>query len=374
MTPKERFFLRLEGKPVDRPPNCTIVMGFGARRIGRRISEFLLDYQVLTQAAFSTVRDFDIDVVSVISDPYREAYDLCAACDLCGNHGLPDQSGRCETIEFVDDGQPIMHGRLLEDPRDFSRLEVVAPEEGSRMRDRLMAVRRFRMLAGTDYPVMGWIEGAFAEACDLFGLGDFMQLMMDDPESAHALLEFACQQEESFAIAQVDSGADVIGLGDAAASLIGPEAYAEFALPYEKRLFQAVRRAGAVGRLHICGDTNAILPLMAESGASVVDIDWPVDYAVAVGKIGSLVSVCGNVDPVRVMLQGSASDVAAAVGACLAGGNERSMIMPGCEIPIGTPPGNLTAFADALWNRAEGSVSPHDRTATYGNVRDKRLE
>ena len=67
--------------------------------------------------------------------------------------------------------------------------------------------------------------------------------------------------------AYLEAGADIIGLGDAVASLISPDMYRQFALPYEQRIFAAIKEAGAIPRLHICGDTNHLVPQMAQTGA-----------------------------------------------------------------------------------------------------------
>jgi uroporphyrinogen-III decarboxylase len=52
--------------------------------------------------------------------------------------------------------------------------------------------------------------------------------------------------EIAFARAQVEAGADIIGLGDAVASQISPAMYRRFALPYEQRIFQAVHQMGGL--------------------------------------------------------------------------------------------------------------------------------
>jgi uroporphyrinogen-III decarboxylase len=46
---------------------------------------------------------------------------------------------------------------------------------------------------------------------------------------------------------QVLAGADVIDLGDAVASLLSPQMYRNFALPYEQRIFCAVDELGRTG-------------------------------------------------------------------------------------------------------------------------------
>ena len=81
--------------------------------------------------------------------------------------------------------------------------------------------------------------------------------------------------------------------------------YRRFGLPYEQRIFAAVHEMGALARLHICGNTNRILADMAASGADIIDIDWMVDMRRAGEVFGDGPAVCGNFDPVAVMLQGT---------------------------------------------------------------------
>jgi uroporphyrinogen-III decarboxylase len=132
-------------------------------------------------------------------------------------------------------------------------------------------------------------------------------------------------------------------------SLVSPKQYREFVLPYEQRVFAAVREAGAIPRLHICGDTGHLLPDMAGSGAQVVDLDWMVDLRKAAEAFGpSGPAPCGNFDPVAVMLQGTPQDVAAAVRACAAAAGPRHFSAAGCEVPDGTREDNLLAHARTL--------------------------
>jgi MtaA/CmuA family methyltransferase len=164
----------------------------------------------------------------------------------------------------------------------------------------------------------------------------------------HDLLEKCVEVEIAFAQAQVEAGADIVGLGDSIASQISTEMYRQFALPYEQRIFAAVHEMGALARLHICGNTTRILSLMAESGADIIDLDWMVDIGLAAEALGDYPVVCGNFDPTAVMLLGTADEVREATLFCLRWGGSRLFSGAGCEIPDGTPRENLMAQAQAL--------------------------
>jgi [methyl-Co(III) methylamine-specific corrinoid protein]:coenzyme M methyltransferase len=86
---------------------------------------------------------------------------------------------------------------------------------------------------------------------------------------------------------------------------------------------------------------------MARSGAEIIDIDWMVDMQRAVGHLDSAV-VCGNIDPVAILLQGTPAQVRDGVRANAAAGGRRWISAAGCEVPDGTPAVNLLAHHDAL--------------------------
>jgi uroporphyrinogen decarboxylase len=330
MNSTERLKKRLRGEAVDRPPNFDIMMTFAAHFIGQPLSRYYLDHSVLVEANLAVREAFQLDIVQAISDPYREASDF----------GLE--------VEFPFDGLPLAKAPLIQDPGDIKKLTSPNPSTGRRMSDRLEAIRSLREQVAGEAPVMGWVEGALAEAADLRGVGTLLQDLYDRPEWVEELLEKCVEVEVAFARAQVEAGADIIGLGDSAGSQIAPKMYAHFALPYEQRIFTAVHEMGARARLHICGNTNRILAGMAQSGADMIDIDWMVDMKEAARVFGDGPAVCGNFDPVAVMLQGTPRGVEEAVWKCLAMGGSRSLSAAGCEIPDGTPHENLHAQARAL--------------------------
>lgn len=339
MNSMERFTHRLRGEPVDRPPNFDIFMTFAARHIGQPQAAYYQDYRVLVEANMAVLHDFDLDIVQAISDPFRETHDFGGV------------------IEFPPDDVPISVTPFLAEPEDLAKLRPPDPYTGRRMSDRLEAIRSFRSQVGGETPIMGWVEGALAEAADLRGVNDLMLDLVLRPEWVDELLEICTETAIAFARAQVEAGADIIGLGDAVGSLVSVDMYRRFALPYEQRIFAAVHEMGAIARLHICGNTNRIVGDMVASGADIVDLDWMVDMQSAAESYGDRVSFCGNFDPVTVMLQGKPDEVYAASRHCMSIGGRRSISGAGCEIPLGTPSANLHAQTQALrdWGAAFSS-------------------
>jgi MtaA/CmuA family methyltransferase len=330
VTSFERLRAVLSGEPADRVPNFDILMQFAAHFIGAPLSAYYLDHRVLVGANLAVLEAFRLDIVQTISDPYREANDLGSL------------------VDFPADGLPVLKGAVLSNPGDLTRLKHVEPARGRRMADRLEAVNRLKDAARGRVPVMGWVEGALAEAATLRGVNALLLDLYERPDWVKELLEFTVQQEIRFAEAQVDAGADIVGLGDSIASQISPDMYREFALPYEKRIFQAVHAKGGLARLHICGNTSHIVEDMCATGAEIIDLDHLVDLVRARRDAGPAQALCGNFDPVSVMLQGAPDDVRNAVRRNLVDGGPRLFSAGGCEIPDKTPHENLRAQAEVL--------------------------
>jgi MtaA/CmuA family methyltransferase len=172
--------------------------------------------------------------------------------------------------------------------------------------------------------------------------------LVERPDWVKELLALVVDNQVAFARAQAEAGAHIIGLGDSIASQISAELYREFALPYEKRIFDAVHEAGALTRLHICGNTTHLLNDMPKTWADIIDLDWMVGLSGARKTCGPRQAFCGNFDPVSVMLQGTPAQVRKAVADNLRDGGARFFSAAGCEIPDKTPHPNLHAHVEAL--------------------------
>ncbi|MCC6729502.1 MAG: uroporphyrinogen decarboxylase family protein [Chthonomonadales bacterium] len=332
MTGRERVLSLLDGEPVDRLPCMAITMQFAAARIGRPYLEYATDYRVLAEGQMRVAEEFGLDYVNTMSDPAVEAADCGAA------------------VRYYPDQPPALDesNALLADKAAFARLRVPDPAASSRMSNRLRAIERLREGVGDSLVVEGWIEGPCAEAADLRGINTVMVDFFDDPGFVRDLFDFVVEMELRFAAAQVAAGADVIGIGDAAASLVGPRFYEEFVWPAEKRMVDGVHALGSRVRLHICGNTRAILAPIGQLGCDIVDIDYLAPLAQAREATGPRQVLLGNIDPVSVLRDGSPEAIHEAIRRCHEDAGDRYIVGPGCETTRDTRDANfgaMTAYA-----------------------------
>lgn len=241
----------------------------------------------------------------------------------------------------------------LEDDPDLSKLPRPDPLEATRMRDRVDAIRRYRETTDGGHSIMGWVEGPAAEAADLRRMENFFMDLMDDDEYAGQLMDLCVDVALDFAKAQIDAGADTIGMGDAAASQLSVETYERHVLPREQRLVRGIKEMGAKVRLHICGNITHLLPGIATLGIDIIDVDHMVDLRTVRELLGPKVVIGGNLDPVAAVMLSNPEAIRRAVLDAYARAGNPFMVNAGCEIPAGTPVENLRALCEPVPWRAD---------------------
>jgi MtaA/CmuA family methyltransferase len=328
MNSRERIFALIDGHPVDRVPLMPITMMFAADQAGAKYLQYVTDYRVLAEGQLRTAERFGLDFVSCISDPARECADLGAK------------------VRFFDDQPPafVESDALLADKSVLGKLKIPDPLGGGRMHDRVKAAALLKEKAGTELIVEGWIEGPCTMAANLRGINTLMLDFYDDPAFVDDLLAFAAEVGITFARAQREAGIDLMGIGDAPASLIGRALFENVVGPWHAKIVEALHEMGLKTRSHICGNTSKICEARTRLGYDILDIDSMVAPELARQKMGPDAIILGNVPTVAVMEKGTPEDVRQTAAACHCALGERFILGAGCEVPRTTPIANMEAL------------------------------
>ena len=174
----------------------------------------------------------------------------------------------------------------------------------------------------------------------LYQRGIFLTRSFDELNLSHPDLVRQIHRE------YIEAGADIIGIGDAAASLIGPKFYEDSVLEYEQRIVDGLQAMGARVRLHICGNTQAIVDGMGRLGCEIVDLDYFTPVDMARKAMGPDQVLLGNIDPVRSLRNGTPESVTADIAQCHRQAGNRYIVGAGCEVPRDTPLANVRAMTE----------------------------
>ncbi len=326
MTKKEQFEKLCAGDVVDPVLFRPILMHFAARFSGYTYAEFASDYKKLVESNLRCMEHFDTDMVGLISDPYRETSAFGARVSF-----PPEEVPRCENI-------------LVKSYDDVKKLKSPNVYECERTMDRIKGAELFYKELKGRVPVIGWIEGPLAEACDLTGISNMLMQIMIDPDFSNLLLDKCTQTAKDFAKAQIEAGCDVIGIGDAICSQIDRATYDLYIKDRHREIIDWIHQFGAKVKLHICGNITHLLPSLKNLNLDILDVDSSVDMEEAYHIIGPDVIRCGNINPVYIQDK-TPGEIEQLTRKLVQSERGRKFILSaGCEISVITPPDNLHAM------------------------------
>ena len=308
-----------------------ILMHFIARYAGGNYAKFASDYRFLVESNLRALDDFDIDMVGLISDPYRETSAFGAM------------------IEYIPEGVPRCLNLVIKNEEDIRNLKRPDVYNCERTLDRILGAELLSKQTKGEVPIIGWIEGPMAEACDLAGIEQFMMMLMMDPNSADLLLDKCVVTAKDFAKAQIEAGCDIIGMGDAICSQIDPSTYETFVKDRHRKIINFIHSNGARVKMHICGDITHLLPSLKDLDIDILDIDWQINPQYAFEVMGPDVIRCGNIDPRFVMDQSPEEIFSACKQLCDNEKGRKFILSAGCEIIVTTPHANLLAMRKASY-------------------------
>ena len=249
-------------------------------------------------------------------------------------------------------------GPVLEDPiRTEAQVEkLTVPDPVETMPFVMETIRLLRKRLDTSAPLIGFAGAPFTLASYMVEGGgtrnyaEIKGMMYREPMTIHRLLDKLADT----IILYIKAGAQVVQLFDTWAGELSAADYEEFALPYERKVFERIHRdhsgRGPSGSnvpaiLYVNGCSH-ILEKMVESGADVLSIDWRIDLAEARRRVGDRVALQGNLDPCELL--GTPETIAESVKEILKkGGDLGHIVNLGHGILPMVPVENARAFIEA---------------------------
>ena len=327
MNKKERFLSFLENETVDGYiPFQPILMHFAARLNGSTYGQFASDYKVLVESNIKALNEFDLDWVELISDPYRETSAFGAK------------------IEYIPEGVPKCLAPVIKTINDVHSLVNPDVYKASRTLDRIKGAELYQKLLHGTVPVFGWIEGPLAEACDLVGVSDMLVMLMIDPDFSNLLMDKCMVTAKAFALAQINAGCDVIGIGDAICSQIETDLYDRFVKQRHLELVKYIHSLGCRTKMHICGNISHLLHSLKDLELDILDLDWQISFDDAHKIMGANVALCGNINPV-IIQNSTANELTQLTLSLIRHERGKKYILSGgCEITVLTLHQNIKAM------------------------------
>jgi len=156
--------------------------------------------------------------------------------------------------------------------------------------------------------VHGEVFSPFTHYLELFGYQNAIIGLVKNMEKVKAVLERLTDASIAWAVAQAKRGVDAVLISSAFAGggFMSPKMYAEYVVPYERRVVAAVQEFKIPVYTHTCGKIGDRLELMEQTGTMGIDtLDPPplgnVELADAKNGVGKRLFLKGNMNSVSIL-------------------------------------------------------------------------
>jgi len=199
-------------------------------------------------------------------------------------------------LEFSESKGPILYNPVRDEP-SLLRLRNIDPREDVPFVSETIKL----LLKELKVPLIGFSGAPFTLATYMIEGGstkNFLnskKMMYQNPTLFCKLMDKLTVMVISYLEAQIDAGVSAVQIFDSWVGSLCPLDFKLFALPYVQKIITALHTRVPV--IYFAFNGSAMLPLVKQSGADVIGLDWRIEIADAVNTLGPGCSVQGNLDP-----------------------------------------------------------------------------
>ncbi|MCL2045097.1 MAG: uroporphyrinogen decarboxylase [Oscillospiraceae bacterium] len=271
---------------------------------------------------------------------------------------LPEALGG--KIKFREHGSPDVDEPMIENISDIDKIDLSRIRNYHHYQKSLESARYLFDMGNGVYNNYVHTWGVFTQAGLFYGEEKLMRACLRDKPAVNALLEFTFEVFKYTQDEFIDIGATIGSCADPTASgdMISKRVFEEFAAPYLKKVYDWYKSRGLHTSLHICGNIDDRIDLIANTNVDILSVDHKVDIVKAAQVLNGRAVIGGNADPVSVILDQTPADVRAFYEDLVVKlDGYPYAIMPGCSVPTSTPIANVLAMVEVAHAHKPGKYN-----------------
>jgi [methyl-Co(III) methanol-specific corrinoid protein]:coenzyme M methyltransferase len=315
LTAKERVLRLFKKEPIDTMP-CFSGQGMvtvpAIHSLGIRFPEIHLTAENMAGSARKSMDMFEFDSIVV-------PFDMCTIPEA---FGLP--------ISIYEDSEDILYPTI---PQKWPSPEEVSIPHDYLQRGRMPVVDKalnlLRDWAGEDKAIGSWILGPFTLAGQIVELDILMKMTLKARPRVESLLDKLTELIIDLGRHYYAEGADYLNLREmgTGSDLLSPGLFRTMILPRLQKVFHAWDFPAV---LHICGSTDLIIEMMAESDADAMSVDHKNTLAETRKKIGDKMLLFGDYNGFTLPKKATQDEISSSIQGCIDAGVDA--VWPGCDI------------------------------------------
>ncbi len=241
--------------------------------------------ELACQITLQPIQRFDLDAAIIFSDILT----------------IPDAMGL--GLYFVENEGPKFHHPIL-DQKMIKQLEL--PDVEEKLNYVAKAIKLVSHELRNKLPLFGFAGSPWTVATYMIENGSsktfhkIKSLMYQSPTVLHELLVKLAEVTANYLTMQIRAGANCIMIFDTWGGILNQASYQEFSLQYMNQILQTIPRelnGQRIPCVFFSKNCGAYLELIADTGVDAISLDWTIDMAAAVKRVGQKVALQGNLDP-----------------------------------------------------------------------------
>jgi len=325
MNLKERFLRRMEGKDVDMTPvGCTTTYGVVDIMKACGAERPLADRDPVAMAKLA-IAGHEVAGFEWIK---AMGWDITPISEVMG----------CTLGEPKIDLQHFIKAHPLAESLDGLAYpdDIFAKGRFPAYKEQFKILKQY---AGDKLVVFGESEGAWTAACNLVGTEQFLRWTFKEQAKVQQVIDVTKTVLIDVINWAFDQGADYYCIAEPSSgpALMSPATWSKFVKPL---ITEVCAKAKGPVVLHICANTDKIIPMMCETGVAGISIEEKADLKAAVPVAHEKgVRVFGNVATATTLFMGTEQQCYDEAKACLDNGTD--FLTPGCGIAPNSPLVNI---------------------------------
>jgi len=308
---------------LGRIPIIPLIGNPGAKIIGKSLKDCLTNAETQASALVALYKEIQPDGMFAMMDLTVEAEYL--GCELIFNENDP----------------PAVLQPAFEKIHDIEKL-FANKNTGGRMPLFAEVIEKVKRVI--DVPICAYVIGPFTLAGQIMNLGLAMKSTRKSPKFLHMALKECSRIIIEYIKLLEDAGVDLVCILEPSAMMISGNHFNEFSGQYcEDIISKGISRMSV---LHICGDTNHLIPEMLSTKPDGLSLDKQVNLADIQGTINDGTVLIGNIDPVGVLTFSDPKTVEKESVKIIDSMKEKGnfIFSTGCDVPQEAPLENLKAM------------------------------
>ncbi len=189
------------------------------------------------------------------------------------------------------------------------------------------------------------MKDPFSLAAQLVSSERFLMMLLEQPETAHRLLDISCESQCILIDRICAEGlTPLVGAPISSGSLIGARWFRDFAQPYLQRILNRIGEHGNLKCMHICGEVSPLVDQLPQLNLDLLSFEeW---YPPLWDRMPDTIPM-GYV-PTDLFAHGTTDSVRESTIECINTLPQPFVLSPACDLPANAVPELVHYFMDAV--------------------------